>query len=137
MKRKLLLFTLSAGIISLTLSSYGGGPTTGGAGNRTGSGTPAISNCNTGGCHAINNASVAVSVTLWDGLTPVTKYSVGKTYRVLVAATVPTTQTKFGFQLSSVKATSTTTQAGTLSIRAVAMAARRSMGPRTRGLRCD
>jgi hypothetical protein len=50
-----------------------------------------------------------------DNGTPVTKYQVGKTYRILFTGIVPSTSlTKFGFQISVVKASNTSQQAGTL-----------------------
>lgn len=94
--------------------SNDGGPFAAGNGNRTGS-TGANGNCSGGGCHASNNANTSATVTLMDGSTPVTSYQAGKTYTVRItggnlAANLP----KFGFQITCVKAASTSTQAGTL-----------------------
>jgi hypothetical protein len=115
MKRKILTTTLAAGIAILTLTSYGSGPFAGGAGNRTGS-AGSTANCSGGGCHDVNNNALALSITLLDNWVPVTKYTVGKTYRVLLSGVVPgTSRPRFGFQVSCVKAASPSVQAGTLS----------------------
>lgn len=112
--KKPLHILLGAGFGLLVLSSYANGPFAGGAGNRTGSaGTTA--NCTGSGCHVANDASYTVSIKLLLNGSQVSSYQVGKTYQVLLTGIAPgTTRTRFGFQLSSVIAASTSTQAGTL-----------------------
>lgn len=104
MKKKILLFTLSAGIISLSLSSYDAGPAhslgnTGG--NRTGGPGSNNQTCADVGCHAAKSSSTAVSIKLKDVGTGqfVTdnKYKPLRTYDVEVTVSNPSF-TKFGFQ---------------------------------------
>lgn len=113
MKKKVLLFPLATGIAALTLTSFSGGPATGGLGNHTGSNGSSAS-CSGGGCHASNNIATTVTIGLLDGATPVTTYIPGKLYTVVVTgATAGSTFSKFGFQASAVKAGATSQQAGT------------------------
>ncbi len=116
--KKALLFSLCAGMIALTFSSYTNGPFAGGAGNHTGSaGSPA--NCSTGsGCHATNNVATICSLTVTPavGGAQITSYVPGGSYKVqVVGFTTGTAFPKFGFQASCVKAASTSVQAGTFS----------------------
>jgi hypothetical protein len=115
MKKKSLLLTICAGFAVIFASSYDDGPAKSGA-NRTGSNSTTAS-CDGGGCHAANNSALNVTVVITDtnNTTPVTSYVPGKTYRLRVAAaTTALTQSKFGFQVAAVKASSTSTQAGTI-----------------------
>jgi hypothetical protein len=111
--KRILLLSLGAGMTALIFSSYATGPFAGGAGNRTGSaGTSA--NCSTGGCHATSSASTLCSLVVQttSGGT-VTAYTPGVTYKVIVGGgTIGTAFPKFGFQASAVKASATSTQAG-------------------------
>lgn len=116
MKRNHLLCLLAAGASALSLTSYTGGPYFGGAGNRTGSaGTTAGCYNSAGGCHGMNNAATTLSIGLFTGNTPVTAYVPGQTYRVVLAAVNTSGRPKFGFQVSCVKTTATSQQAGSLS----------------------
>lgn len=115
MTRKILLFSAFAGITALTLSSYDNGAYFGGAGNRTGS-AGSTANCSTGGCHSTNTANTKPTVVVLSNGTPVTKYLPGVTYTIAVggsntSASLP----KFGFQLSAVKSSNTSQQAGSFS----------------------
>lgn len=115
MTKRILLFTAFAGITALTLSSYDNGPFAGGAGNRTGS-AGSTANCTTGGCHSANTANTKPTVVVLSGATPVTKYLPGATYTIAVGGTNSTAALpKFGFQLSAVKVSNTSQQAGTFS----------------------
>lgn len=118
MKKKFLLTTATAAFAVLTLSSYKDGPARPGHGlNRTGSGTNGVSNCSTGGCHSANTTATSVGVVLMDNNSPVTSYVPGRTYTVMFAATnTSSSLSRFGFQLSAVKAGATSTQAGTFAI---------------------
>lgn len=118
MKRKVLSLVLISGVSYLALTGYGVGPYQGGAGNRTGS-AGSTANCSTGGCHAANTTKTTVVFGLLDPanpLTPVTKYTPGKTYTVSMGGNNTSGLPKFGFQASCVKAAATSTQAGTFSI---------------------
>lgn len=115
--KKQLLILFGACFTVLVFNSNGGGPFQFGAGNRTGS-AGSVANCSTGsGCHDANNSNLGLTITLLDNWTPVTSYQGGKTYRVLITGIAQgTTRAKFGFQLSSVRAAATSTQAGALGI---------------------
>jgi hypothetical protein len=106
MRRSFLLFSITAGILFLSLSSYQSGPAAGGQGNRTTSGTNAT--CG-GGCHGANNSNTAITLTLKDGATTVSngKYKANTLYTVTIAAANSTAPVpaKFGFQLTAVNAT--------------------------------
>lgn len=105
---------LGAGFALLVFSSYGSGPFASGAGNRTGS-AGSTADCSTGGCHSANNSAFTLSIVMLDNGTPVTSYQVGKTYKVLLTGIAPGTgMPRFGFQISCVKASNTSQQAGTL-----------------------
>lgn len=111
--KRIVLFGLSAAMIGLIFSSYTTGPFQGGAGNHTGSAS-SPANCSTGsGCHATNNAGLGITVQMLDNGTPVTKYTAGKTYRILLGATITGSFPRFGFQATAVKDANSTTQAGT------------------------
>lgn len=111
--KRILLFSLSAGIIALTFSSYSNGPFQGGAGNRTGSAGTSAS-CSGGGCHDANSANTTAGIgllTLSNG--PVSAYTPGVTYKVQVIGGNTTGLPKFGFQVSCAKQSATSTKAGT------------------------
>ncbi len=111
MKKKLLLFTISAGLISLSISSYKAGPASNGydcTGAETG-GTNAHG-CSSGStCHAtVATPTVVVALELdSNGTTPVKHYIPGMTYTVKLTGTNNSTYTlpKFGFQVSAIKGT--------------------------------
>lgn len=100
---------------ALILSSYATGPFYNGAGNRTGSaGTTAT--CSGNGCHASNSSSTLCSLLVQtDTGTIIAQYTPGTTYTVLVNGSADSSLTKFGFQVSCVKANETSTQAGNFS----------------------
>lgn len=115
MKKKNLLLTIVAGFSAFVISSYSAGPASMGA-NRTGSNSTSAG-CDGPGCHAANNTALSVAVTITDtaNTTPVTSYVPGKKYRLrVVGGTASLSQSQFGFQVSSVRASSTSTQAGTI-----------------------
>lgn len=115
MKKKFLLFSAFAALSTLVLSSYSGGPAHGGAGNRTGSaGTTA--NCSTGGCHAANTTATMATIIVGEiatPTTPITSYVAGRTYAISVGGVnTSSALSKFGFQISSVRSSNTSAQAG-------------------------
>lgn len=120
MKKKLILLPI-AGMLCYVLSSYSSGPGTS-VGDRTGA-TPATSGCSvSGGCHAPSaTTSTGVTLELYDatGTTLVTTGYVGGTaYKIRLkgvnTSTTVTNLKKFGFQVSAVKTSSTSTNEGTL-----------------------
>lgn len=115
MMKKNLLFTITAGMAFVVLSSNDNGPFANSNGNRTGS-AGSTANCSTGGCHASNNTNTSIAITLLDSLSnPVGAYVNGKTYTVRITGTNTSANLpKFGFQLTAVKASDNTTQLGTL-----------------------
>lgn len=118
MKKKYLLFAAFAGITSLTLSSYSNGPIAGGAGNRSGSAGSAA-NCGGSGCHSDNTANTAISMVVQDANDPritISAYVPGRTYNVVfLASNASSLLSRWGFQLSAVRAAATNTQAGSFS----------------------
>ncbi|OSZ81761.1 hypothetical protein CAP35_00395 [Chitinophagaceae bacterium IBVUCB1] len=115
MKKKNLLLTILAGFTALAVSSYSTGPAGQGA-NRTGSNSTSAG-CDGPGCHAANNTALSVTVAITDtaNTTPVTSYVAGKKYRLrVIGGTTALSQSQFGFQVSAVRASSTSTQAGTI-----------------------
>lgn len=119
MKRKLILFSAAAGLAAtVVLSSYSGGPAANGQGNRTGSAGNAT--CGGGGCHGALSTNLQTVVIVADPAsptTPVTQYVPGQTYAVTVACTTSVANhPRFGFQCTAVKASSTSTAAGTLAV---------------------
>ena len=113
MKRKLLLYSVSGSLLALVVSSYGGGPLGGGAGNRTGSNS-SVADCSTGGCHAANTTATQVTMALTTMANVlVSSYIPNTQYKVTIAGTNATAKPRFGFQVSSVKAAAQSQQAGT------------------------
>lgn len=112
MKKRVLLFTLTAGLMYVTLQSNNGGASTNmAAGNRTGS-SGGTSNCGGGGCHGGESATVTANIRVDSvGGVEVTKYVAGMTYTVTVTGS-HATLSHFGFQFAAVSGTGTT-QAGT------------------------
>ena len=112
MIKKLLFFFLGGSLTILCFSSYKNGAFTGGAGNRTGS-AGSTANCSTGGCHSANSTNTVCSLTVAT-LTnvPVSSYTPGETYKVVVGGSNTSALPKFGFQVSAVKASATNVQAG-------------------------
>jgi hypothetical protein len=114
MKKQILLFTLSAGMIATVLMSNQGGAAAGAGGNRTGA-KASTANCSGGGCHgAISTATTTAAIRVDSaGGVQVTKYVAGMTYTVTVTGT-HTTLNSFGFQYAAVSGTGATQeQAGT------------------------
>lgn len=113
MKKKFLLFSLSAITLGATLMSDSNGPANGGGGNKTGV-NGSSTNCGGGGCHGGNsvNTTAAIRVDSTGGVA-VSKYVAGMTYTVTVTGS-HTTLSKFGFQFATVSGTGTSQiQAGT------------------------
>lgn len=98
MKRSILLFTASAFVIYLSMSSYASGPS-------TNAGHVAISGCGTSTtCHGPKSTATTVTITIKNGSTVVTnnRYSPGTKYQITITGT-NSTKTKFGYQFSSTK----------------------------------
>jgi hypothetical protein len=126
MKQKTLILALLGGFVVLSLSSYESGPLANGAGNRTGS-AGSSGNCSSGGCHASNTTVTVPTITITEGSssTPVTSYTSGKTYTVHIGGTCSASgMSRFGFQLSTVLASNTSAQAGTLTATGASTAVR-------------
>ncbi len=114
MKKKILLFSLIAGMASLMLSSYHNLP--GGTGGVDGTGALGPGGCN---CHG-HSTTIAVTIQLDSAGVPVTRYVAGMSYTIRIAgvngavAGLP----DFGFQVAAVLAsgagTGGATNAGTL-----------------------
>jgi len=119
MKKRILLFTLIAGLGYLAFSSYSTGPGTNaydctGADAATGSGNPTGCSTGGGGCHSttatagialtleIDSAGVMVSSTPGTG-----HYTPGYTYTIKITGVNNTTSTlpKWGFQVAATKGT--------------------------------
>lgn len=119
MKKKLLLFTASCGLIYLSLSSNSSGPAQNSNGDRTGR-INAGNTCVSGGCHSGGSGLVTCVVEVrrkaWGASsTPVTGFIAGDDYLITLKGTHPSL-TKFGFQLLAVEGSKTgTTQFGTFS----------------------
>lgn len=105
--RKTLLFSASAAILYLTITSYSTGPANGGLGNRTGS-PGSNGTCAAGGCHTTGAATASIEVrdkNLGPTSTPVTNYVAGNTYLVTIKGTGP--NNRFGFQVTALDGTAT------------------------------
>ncbi len=113
MKKQILLFTLSAGMIATVLMSNQGGAAAGGGGNRTGA-KGSTANCSGGSCHGSISAAATAAIRVDSaGGVQVTKYVAGMTYTVTVTGT-HTSLSSFGFQYAAVSGTGATqVQAGT------------------------
>ena len=112
MKKKFLLFSLSAVTLGATLMSDSSGPAQGGN-NRTGA-KGSTANCSSGGCHG-TTATATAKIWIDSAGVPVTKYTAGKVYTIK-AVGKHTTNTKFGFQFTAVSGTGTAqVNAGTFS----------------------
>ncbi len=111
MKKKILLFTLTAGMASIILQSNLSGPANGTGGNRTGA-KASTANCSSGGCHG-TTAGADARIWIDSAGTPVSQYTAGKTYNVKVVGS-HATLSKFGFQFAAVSGTGASqVQAGT------------------------
>jgi uncharacterized protein YjdB len=121
MKKKLILLPFIGILGYVVLSGSSGGPGMGGYGDRTGA-TLSSLGCGSG-CHANTaTATTAVTVQLYDvtGTTLITTGYVGGTsYKIRIGgvnnSTTVTNLKRFGFQMSVVKTSSTSTNEGTLS----------------------
>ncbi len=102
MKKKFLLFSLSAVTLATVLSSHSGGHTTSGSGNRTGA-KGSMSSCGGPGCHGSLTGTTAI-IRVDSAGVPVTKYTAGKVYTVHVVGK-SSTNTKYGFQFTAVSGT--------------------------------
>ena len=113
MKKRILLFTLSAGIGILCFSSYRSGAARNGydcTGAEAG-GTGSFANpvgCNSGGCHGTSvTPTVQVTIELDSAGVPVNNYKAGQTYTVKLTGTNGTgsSLSQYGFQLAAMKDT--------------------------------
>ena len=119
MKKKIILLPVVALLGYLVLTGSSNGPGNGGYGDRTGA-TASTVGCG-GGCHATAaSSSTSVTVALYDatGTTLITTgYVGGTTYKIRIGGVNNSTTVlnlkKFGFQVSAVKTTSTSTNEGT------------------------
>jgi len=100
MKKQILLFTLSAGMVAAVLMSSSGGAVST-AGNRTGAKGTSTS-CAGGSCHGAASAAASATIRVDSaGGVAVTKYVPGMTYTVTVTGS-HTSHTRFGFQFAAV-----------------------------------
>lgn len=102
MKKKYLLFTLSAAFLYVALSSNATGPAHNGNGNRTGSpgaaGTCASAGCHVGGAGSVTGEVILRKKSAGPSSPAVVNYEAGVDYLVTIAGT-GTTKPNFGFQL--------------------------------------
>lgn len=115
MKKKFLLFSLSAVTIATVLQSNSGGHAAAGStNNRTGA-KGSTANCSSGGCHGTTGTTTAIIRIDSAGGVPVSKYTAGKVYTVHVVGK-HSVNTSFGFQFAAVSGTgSAQVNAGTFS----------------------
>lgn len=112
MKKKFLLFSLSAVTIATVLQSHSTGHTSFGAGNRTGA-KGSLASCAGVGCHGMGAGATSI-IRIDSAGVPVTKYTAGKVYNVHVVGK-HATNTRFGFQFTAVSGTgSSQVAAGTV-----------------------
>ena len=108
-----MLLPVTGVFLYVILSAHSAGPGTSGL-ERTGASGGSVG-CGDIGCHGTaSTSSTSTQISLYSGATLVTQYIGGASYTLRIKGinTVATTLPKFGFQLSTVK-TSTTTNAGT------------------------
>jgi len=104
MKKKFLLFSLSAVTLATVLSSHSGGhAASGSTNNRTGA-KASTANCASSGCHGTSGTTTAIIRIDSTGGVPVSKYTAGKVYTVHVVGK-HTANTRFGFQFAAVSGT--------------------------------
>ncbi len=124
MKKRILLFTLAAGMGGLVLMSNSHGPAGSGyscTGAETDNGNPAGCSATGSSCHGTAaTTGITVAIQLDSVGVPTTHYKGGMTYTVKLTGTNTTTNTlpKFGFQIASMlgtTATATPTNEGTWS----------------------
>ena len=114
MKKSILLLTAVTGLAYVLLTSYAAGPATrqydctGAEAACTGAFASNPTGCTT--CHGSTAAStVTVTVALDSAGTTTTHYRGGMTYNVKITGTTTSSNTKYGFQLSAMKGTTTAT----------------------------
>ena len=124
MKKQILLFTLSAGMIATILMSSSGGAVNGGLGNRTGA-KGSTASCAGGSCHGAASAATTATIRVDSvGGVQVTKYVPGMTYTVTVTG-AHASNNRFGFQFAAVSgAGASQLQAGTFSALPTSVASR-------------
>jgi len=128
MKKRILLFTLAAGLGTLVFSSYSDGPAHNGIGHLDGTGAEAAgtgsfanpNGCSFGSCHATTASTpIVVAIELYSAGTPTTHYRPGKVYTVKITGTNgANSNSRYGFQLTALKGTASSTtnvSAGTFS----------------------
>ncbi len=101
MKKRILLFTLFAGIGFLSFSSYNVGPAAGGSLNCTGS-LNQPKTCSGSTCHGGTSANTSVTIVVDSAGTVVTKYKPGITYNVTITGHNTSNLPKFGYQYAVV-----------------------------------
>ena len=100
MKKQILLFTLTAGMVSAVLMSSSGGAANGGLGNRTGA-KGSTANCSGSGCHGAASTATTATIRVDSaGGVEVTKYVPGMTYTVTVTG-AHASNNRFGFQFAT------------------------------------
>ena len=117
MKKRILLFTATLGMVYMIFSSHSAGPAaagydcTGAETANTALGNP--TGCSTGhGCHATAaTTGIGVGITLSSTGGPVTQYVAGQTYTVTITGNAgsATSNTWYGFQLNALKGTASAT----------------------------
>ncbi len=113
MKKSILLLTAVTGLAYVLLTSYAAGPATrqydctGAEAACTGAFAGNPTGCTT--CHGSAASTVTATVTLDSAGTTTTHYRGGMTYNVKITGTTTSTNTKYGFQLSAMKGTTTAT----------------------------
>ncbi len=128
MKKQILLFTLTAGMVATVLMSSSGGAANGGLGNRTGA-KGSTANCSGGSCHGGVSAATTATIRVDSaGGVEVTKYVPGMTYTVTVTG-AHTSNNRFGFQFAAVSGVGAAQlQAGTFSALPTSVASRTASG---------
>ena len=120
MKKRFILMPVVGAFVCFLLSGYSYGPGLAGLGDRTGA-TAGAGGCGSTGCHGTTTSTnITVTMQLMSSTSVVTSYTPGASYNVVLtgvrgATTASALLTKFGFQLSAVKTSATSTNAGTLS----------------------
>jgi len=103
MKKRILLFSLAAGMLYITTTGYQAGSAVGGAGNRTGA-KGSVANCSSGGCHTGTTPPATPKIYVDSAGIPVNQYTAGKVYSIRVVGK-HSVNTKFGFQFTAVSGT--------------------------------
>jgi hypothetical protein len=115
MKKRLLIFTATLGLLYITTTSYNDGVANHGL-NRTGA-AGSVAACDGSGCHASKSANTIASISIKDKATSAIvttgKYVPNNTYVVSISGNNAASLPKFGFEIAATKADNT--NAGTIS----------------------